>query len=284
MPGSHSGLQTDIHQWLCLPLPSSQSESPTEFIHEDLEQTTACTLKPETGQLKLQWQASDQTLCLSHIALHLKLTMPWEDAVEKANKRKSLKCTELAADVEQHGWKAKVQPVEVGCRGFIGKSTTRLLKDLGVQGQDQRQAIKGPLQYCWESKSVALDQEERQVLVPERTATKAVVQRRLGEVAGHTWEAKYHRWAPWKCYGSIIETPVKEGAHLMTQMKLVLRSSLLKTKTMRQENVTALHRSYACYFIKRLSVTICFCLSFPSVQAILMLIIHIYWSHITSLW
>ena len=54
----------------------------------------------------------------------------------------SLKYTELAADAEQHGWKAKVCPVEVACRGFVGKTTTRLLKDLGIRGQAQRQAIK----------------------------------------------------------------------------------------------------------------------------------------------
>ena len=32
--------------------------------------------------------------------------------------------------------------VEVGYRGFVGKTTTRLLKDLGITGQAQRQDIK----------------------------------------------------------------------------------------------------------------------------------------------
>ncbi|RXN15156.1 proteasome subunit beta type-7-like protein [Labeo rohita] len=70
------------------------------------------------------------------------LTVPWEDAVEEAFERKSLKYTELAADAEQRGWKSKVCPVEVGCRGFVGKSTIRLLKELGVQGQTLRRTIK----------------------------------------------------------------------------------------------------------------------------------------------
>lgn len=56
--------------------------------------------------------------------------MPWEDAVEEAYERKSLKYTELAADVGQRGWKAKVCPVEDGCRGFVGKSTILPMKDL----------------------------------------------------------------------------------------------------------------------------------------------------------
>ncbi|KAJ8011633.1 hypothetical protein DPEC_G00060290 [Dallia pectoralis] len=53
----------------------------------------------------------------------IELTVPWEAAVEEAFERKSLKYTELAADAEQRGWKAKVCPVEVGCRGFVGNST-----------------------------------------------------------------------------------------------------------------------------------------------------------------
>ncbi|KAJ7998144.1 hypothetical protein DPEC_G00219550 [Dallia pectoralis] len=69
------------------------------------------------------------------------LTVPWEAAVEEAFERKSLKYTELAVDAEQRGWKAKVCPVEVGCRGFVGKSTIRLLKELGVQGQTLRRTI-----------------------------------------------------------------------------------------------------------------------------------------------
>lgn len=37
----------------------------------------------------------------------------------------------LATDAEQLGWKVRVYPVEVGCRGFAGKSTTRQLKVVG---------------------------------------------------------------------------------------------------------------------------------------------------------
>lgn len=72
----------------------------------------------------------------------IKLTVPWEAAVEEAFKCKSFKYTELASDAKQHGWKAKLCPVEVGCRGFVGKSTIGLLQDLGIPGQVQRQAIK----------------------------------------------------------------------------------------------------------------------------------------------
>lgn len=58
--------------------------------------------------------------------------MPWEDAVEEAYGRKSLKCAEPAADMEQRGWKAKIYLVEVGCRGFVGRSAIKIIKDLGI--------------------------------------------------------------------------------------------------------------------------------------------------------
>ncbi len=64
------------------------------------------------------------------------LTVPWENSTEEAYERKKLRYTELA------GWKAKVYPVEVGCRGFVASSTIRLLKDLGIHGQALRQTIR----------------------------------------------------------------------------------------------------------------------------------------------
>jgi len=60
----------------------------------------------------------------------IELTVPWEDAVEEAYERKSLKCAEPAADVERLGWKAKICLVEVGCRGFVGRSAIKIIKDL----------------------------------------------------------------------------------------------------------------------------------------------------------
>ncbi|KAK0131293.1 hypothetical protein N1851_034009 [Merluccius polli] len=72
----------------------------------------------------------------------IELTVPWESLTEEAYERKKLRYTELAADAQQRGWKAKVYPVEVGCRGFVAYSTIRLLKDLGIHGQALRQAAR----------------------------------------------------------------------------------------------------------------------------------------------
>lgn len=72
----------------------------------------------------------------------VELTVPWEEAIDEAFERKRLRYANLAAEAEEKGWNVKVWPVEVGCRGFVANSTTRLLKEVGIRGQAQRKAIK----------------------------------------------------------------------------------------------------------------------------------------------
>ena len=76
------------------------------------------------------------------VVLIIELTVPWEAAVGEAYERKQLKYADIAAEAEQRGWRARVLPVEVGCRGFVATSTTRLLKGMGVRGQAFRRAVK----------------------------------------------------------------------------------------------------------------------------------------------
>ena len=61
----------------------------------------------------------------------------------KHSNGKKLKYADIAAEAEQRGWRAQVLPVEVGCRGFVATSTTKLLKQMGVRGQASRKAISG---------------------------------------------------------------------------------------------------------------------------------------------
>ena len=68
--------------------------------------------------------------------------MPWEGAVEEAYEWKRLRYAELATDAQHQGWNVKVRPVEVGCRGFVATSTSRLLREMGVRGKAHRQAVK----------------------------------------------------------------------------------------------------------------------------------------------
>ena len=76
------------------------------------------------------------------VVLIVELTVPWEAAVGEAYERKRLKYSDIAAEAEQRGWRARVLPVEVGCRGFVAMSTTKLLKGIGVRGQAFRRAVK----------------------------------------------------------------------------------------------------------------------------------------------
>ena len=111
----------------------------------------SCVIKVDLGQ-KLRFPAEIATsnlrpdLVLWSASLKqvyiVELTVPWESAVEEAYERKKLRYADLAADAQQRGWKAKVCPVEVGCRGFVATSTSRLLREMGVRGKAHRQAVK----------------------------------------------------------------------------------------------------------------------------------------------
>ena len=72
----------------------------------------------------------------------MELTVPWEAAVDEVYERKSLKYADITAEAQQRGWRTMLLPVEVGCRGFVATSRTRLLETLGVRGQAFRQAVK----------------------------------------------------------------------------------------------------------------------------------------------
>ncbi len=53
---------------------------------------------------------------------------------------KTLRYVELEA--EQRGWKVRISPVEVGCRGFVARSVVSLLRELGGRGQSVRKIVK----------------------------------------------------------------------------------------------------------------------------------------------
>ncbi|KAJ8389643.1 hypothetical protein AAFF_G00118800 [Aldrovandia affinis] len=93
------------------------------------------------------WSTSQKLLFI------VELTVPWEAAVGEAYERKRLKYSDIAAEAEQRGWRAQVLPVEVGCRGFVATSTTKLLKGMGVRGQAFRQAVKSMSEAAEQSSS-----------------------------------------------------------------------------------------------------------------------------------
>ena len=71
----------------------------------------------------------------------VELTVPWEENIEEAYERKKAKYESLRAECEDRGWSSVVLPVEVGCRGFVGRSTTKFLSLLGVSGRKKKTII-----------------------------------------------------------------------------------------------------------------------------------------------
>lgn len=55
------------------------------------------------------------------------------------HERKYLNYTELTAECREAGC---ILPVEVGCRGFVGRSTVQLVRDVGVTGAKLRRTVK----------------------------------------------------------------------------------------------------------------------------------------------
>ena len=74
--------------------------------------------------------------------LFIELTVPMEDGIEATFERKKSNYSELAAECREEGWKTTIYPVEVGCRGFVGLSTTRLLREVGVTRGKLKKATK----------------------------------------------------------------------------------------------------------------------------------------------
>ena len=64
------------------------------------------------------------------------------DECIKTYERKKEKYEPLRAECEDRGWECKVLPVEVGCRGYIARSTASYLRGIGLNGQEQRKATK----------------------------------------------------------------------------------------------------------------------------------------------
>src|SRR4029434_3503076 len=75
-------------------------------------------------------------------ALLVELTVPLEEGMEGAHERKRAKYSDLVAECRESGWSTRLFPVEVGTRGFVGSSMTRLLKELGLRGRKLHKATR----------------------------------------------------------------------------------------------------------------------------------------------
>ena len=71
----------------------------------------------------------------------LELTVRWEERMEQARERKREKYAELVEESRNRGWRARCLPIEVGGRGFAGKSLCKAYSLLGITGARKRRAI-----------------------------------------------------------------------------------------------------------------------------------------------
>ena len=79
---------------------------------------------------------SESTKCI----VLIELTVPWEDRIDEAHELKRSKYEQILLDAQRNGWTTHNFPIEVGCRGFAGRSITGLFKKLGMQGREVKKA------------------------------------------------------------------------------------------------------------------------------------------------
>ena len=75
------------------------------------------------------WSDTAKTLIL------MELTVPWEENFIEAHERKLTRYDELMSQCPALGWNCELFAVEVGCRGFLAKSTAKFLSRIGISGR-----------------------------------------------------------------------------------------------------------------------------------------------------
>ena len=73
--------------------------------------------------------------------LMVELTVPFEDRIELSNELKRSKYEDLRLECEKNSWRCQVWPVEVGARGFTGRSLGALLKEVVVVGVERKKNV-----------------------------------------------------------------------------------------------------------------------------------------------
>lgn len=72
----------------------------------------------------------------------VELTVPWEDAVQEAYERNKSRYADLVVECLGKGCRATTYPVEIGCCGFVAKSTSCFLRDIGICSGEVRKAVR----------------------------------------------------------------------------------------------------------------------------------------------
>ena len=74
--------------------------------------------------------------------LLVELTVPWEENMEVAHERKMTKYDTLRMEIEMKGWRCKVLPVEMGCRGYASRALIAYLRGIGLSAAEIKKTTK----------------------------------------------------------------------------------------------------------------------------------------------
>ncbi|XP_061778568.1 uncharacterized protein LOC133569990 [Nerophis ophidion] len=121
--GRNKGILATASDWEMRVDLKKQLKFPEEIAHT--------TLRPDI----VLWSKGTKQVVL------IELTVPWEERIEEAYERKLKKYQTLILKSQLNGWKAWNLPVEVGCRGFAGRSLWRALGLLGVEGLARKRLV-----------------------------------------------------------------------------------------------------------------------------------------------
>ncbi|GFO05119.1 reverse transcriptase [Plakobranchus ocellatus] len=72
----------------------------------------------------------------------VELTLPYESRMEEAHAFKEGKYLDSTKELKKGGYVAKVMPVEIGARGFVGSSAYCLRRKLSICGNKRTKALR----------------------------------------------------------------------------------------------------------------------------------------------
>ncbi|GFN97441.1 reverse transcriptase [Plakobranchus ocellatus] len=72
----------------------------------------------------------------------VELTVSYESRIEEAHAFKEGKYLDLTKELKKDGYEAKVMPVEIGARGFVGSSAYGIQSKLSTCGNNRTKALR----------------------------------------------------------------------------------------------------------------------------------------------
>ena len=78
----------------------------------------------------------------------IELAFLWEENIDVVCKRKLKKYQELVEQCKYSKWQTACYPIEVGCRGFTGRSLCRILNQVGMIDDKKEKGHQSEFRIC----------------------------------------------------------------------------------------------------------------------------------------